>query len=125
MLDENHKSLGETRATIFGSCLLIVLLLVMAPPVLAAEDDGVEQGKILATARAKGNCLARHRFDDGELPGNLGPHILGGTAMGFGGVLALGCTIGQGVTGMSTLALGSLLSLISIIFGSALAMKVQ
>jgi uncharacterized membrane protein YedE/YeeE len=43
--------------------------------------------------------------------------------MGFGGVLALGCTIGQAITGMSTLALGSLLTLISIIFGSALTMK--
>jgi uncharacterized membrane protein YedE/YeeE len=52
-------------------------------------------------------------------------HIQGGILMGFGGVLALGCTIGQGITGMSTLALGSLLSLISIIFGSALTMKIQ
>ena len=52
-------------------------------------------------------------------------HMLGGVFMGFGGVLALGCTIGQGVSGMSTLALGSLLSLISIIFGSALTMKTE
>jgi uncharacterized membrane protein YedE/YeeE len=52
-------------------------------------------------------------------------HMLGGAFMGFGGVLALGCTIGQGVTGMSTLALGSLLSLFSIVFGSALTMKVE
>jgi len=52
-------------------------------------------------------------------------HMLGGAFMGFGGVLALGCTIGQGITGMSTLALGSLLSLVSIIFGSALTMKVD
>ena len=52
-------------------------------------------------------------------------HIFGGIAMGFGGVLALGCTIGQGVTGMSTLASGSLLSLVSIIFGSALTMKIE
>jgi hypothetical protein len=52
-------------------------------------------------------------------------HLFGGIFMGFGGVLALGCTIGQGVTGMSTLALGSLLSLISIVFGSALAMKIE
>ena len=52
-------------------------------------------------------------------------HIVGGILMGFGGVLALGCTIGQGVTGMSTLALGSLMALASIIFGSALTMKVQ
>lgn len=52
-------------------------------------------------------------------------HMIGGVFMGFGGVLALGCTIGQGITGMSTLALGSLLSLISIIFGSALTMKID
>lgn len=50
-------------------------------------------------------------------------HITGGIAMGFGGVLALGCTIGQGITGMSTLALGALLTLVSIVFGSALTMK--
>ena len=50
-------------------------------------------------------------------------HILGGIFMGFGGVLAMGCTIGQAITGMSTLALGSLLTLVSIIFGSALTMK--
>jgi uncharacterized membrane protein YedE/YeeE len=52
-------------------------------------------------------------------------HIAGGIAMGFGGVLALGCTIGQGITGLSTLAFGSLLTLLSIIFGSALTMKVE
>ncbi len=52
-------------------------------------------------------------------------HILGAVLMGFGGVLAMGCTIGQGITGMSTLALGSLMALVSIIFGSALTIKVQ
>jgi len=52
-------------------------------------------------------------------------HIYGGILMGFGGVLAMGCTVGQGITGMSTLALGSLMTLVSIIFGSALTMKVE
>jgi len=52
-------------------------------------------------------------------------HIFGGMLMGFGGVLAMGCTVGQGITGMSTLALGSLMALVSIIFGSALTMKVD
>jgi uncharacterized membrane protein YedE/YeeE len=51
--------------------------------------------------------------------------IIGGVAMGFGGVLALGCTIGQGVTGMSTLALGSLMALVSIIAGSVVKLKIQ
>ena len=52
-------------------------------------------------------------------------HIIGGAFMGFGGGLALCCTIGQGITGMTTLAFGSMLTLISIIFGSALTMKVE
>jgi uncharacterized membrane protein YedE/YeeE len=45
--------------------------------------------------------------------------------MGTGGVLAMGCTLGQGVTGVSTLALGSILAVSSIVFGSALTMKVE
>ena len=52
-------------------------------------------------------------------------HFIGAVLMGFGGVLALGCTVGQGITGMSTLAVGSILAFISIIFGSAMTMKIQ
>ncbi|MCF6337557.1 MAG: YeeE/YedE family protein [Gammaproteobacteria bacterium] len=52
-------------------------------------------------------------------------HIIGAVLMGFGGVLALGCTIGQGITGVSTLAAGSFLALVAIVFGSAITMKVQ
>jgi uncharacterized membrane protein YedE/YeeE len=52
-------------------------------------------------------------------------HLVGAILMGFGGVLAMGCTIGQGITGVSTLAVGSILTLISIVFGSALTMKIQ
>ncbi|MDQ1363740.1 MAG: uncharacterized protein QG652_1602 [Pseudomonadota bacterium] len=50
-------------------------------------------------------------------------HLAGGLLMGTGGVLAMGCTIGQGITGSSTLALGSFLALGSIIFGSAITIK--
>ena len=52
-------------------------------------------------------------------------HFVGAILMGVGGVLAMGCTIGQGITGASTLALGSFMALGSIIFGSALTMKIQ
>lgn len=52
-------------------------------------------------------------------------HVAGGVLMGCGGFLAMGCTIGQGVTGVSTLALGSFLALGSMILGSAITMKVR
>ena len=52
-------------------------------------------------------------------------HAVGGVLMGIGGVLSMGCTIGQAVSGVSTLALGSILTFVAIVFGSALTMKVQ
>lgn len=52
-------------------------------------------------------------------------HVAGGALIGIGGVLAMGCTIGQGVTGVSTLALGSFLALASIVAGAAATMKYQ
>ena len=52
-------------------------------------------------------------------------HFIGAIFMGVGGILALGCTIGQGVTGVSTLAIGSFLAFGSIVLGSAITMKVQ
>mgnify|MGYP001164638111 CR=1 FL=1 len=56
---------------------------------------------------------------------DLKRHLAGAVLMGFGGVTALGCTIGQGLTGVSTLAVGSFLSFFSIIAGAALTMKFQ
>ncbi len=52
-------------------------------------------------------------------------HMIGGILIGIGGVLSLGCTIGQGVSGVSTLAIGSVVTLISIIFGASLMMKIE
>ena len=52
-------------------------------------------------------------------------HIVGGVLMGFGGVTALGCTIGQAITGFSTLALGSIITFVAIVAGSAATMKWQ
>jgi len=52
-------------------------------------------------------------------------HFVGALLMGFGGVLGLGCTIGQGITGISTLAIGSFIAFGGIVLGSALTMKVQ
>ena len=52
-------------------------------------------------------------------------HIIGGTLMGFGGVTAMGCTIGQGVTGFSTLSIGSIITFVGIVAGAAATMKFE
>jgi len=50
-------------------------------------------------------------------------HLSGATLMGIGGVLAMGCTIGQGLSGMSTLALASPVALAGLILGGIIGLK--
>ncbi len=50
-------------------------------------------------------------------------HLLGAAMMGVGGVLAMGCTFGQGLTGMSTLALSSVIALVSICIGGVWGLR--
>ncbi|MDG2076946.1 MAG: YeeE/YedE family protein [Arenicellales bacterium] len=52
-------------------------------------------------------------------------HLMAGVLMGFGGVLALGCTVGQGVAGISTLSMGAVLATGAIMLGSVLTTKMQ
>lgn len=72
-----------------------------------------------AFAAACGSRTLRADAFDG--PGHLGRYLLGGALMGFGGVLALGCTIGAGLSGLSTLSFGSLLASTGIVTGAVLA----
>ena len=52
-------------------------------------------------------------------------HAVGGALMGIGGVLSMGCTFGQAITGISTLAIGSILTFLAIVIGAAGTMKYQ
>jgi len=72
-------------------------------------------------------ALASHKFRwegfrDAEDTAN---HLVGAALMGFGGITALGCTIGQGISGFSTLALGSIMTFLAIVAGAAATMKWQ
>lgn len=58
-------------------------------------------------------------------PEDTANHLIGGTLMGIGGVIALGCTVGQGLSGLSTLAVGSLIAFLSIIVGAVAALYYQ
>jgi len=78
-----------------------------------ATVGGMLVGAFIA-AQASGSFRLEAFSDRADLLRHLG----GAAMMGIGGVFALGCTIGQGVTGLSTLAIGSLLAVASIIAGA-------
>lgn len=52
-------------------------------------------------------------------------HLIGAALMGFGGVVAMGCTVGQGISGFSTLALGSIVTFAAIVAGATGMLKFQ
>ena len=56
---------------------------------------------------------------------DTGNHLVGALSMGVGGVTALGCTVGQGLSGVSTLSLGSFIALVAIIAGAVVALRWQ
>jgi hypothetical protein len=56
---------------------------------------------------------------------DLAHHLLGAVLMGVGGVTAMGCTIGQGVSGISTLSLNAITAVLGIGIGAWLAFKYQ
>jgi uncharacterized protein len=65
------------------------------------------------------------RWEYFNSPQDMFRHIVGAVLMGFGGITAAGCTIGQAVTGVSTLAVSSFIVFFGIVAGAAVTMKVQ
>ena len=60
--------------------VFVVLTLAFALPLVAESDDDAEAriqaGKEIAFDRRKGNCLACHAIEGGELAGNYGPPLI-------------------------------------------------
>jgi hypothetical protein len=81
---------------------------------------GIVLGSLIHTLMA-----GRFRIEGFRTAEDTGNHLIGAALMGFGGVVAMGCTFGQGITGFSTLALGSIVTFFSMVGGSAAAMKYQ
>jgi uncharacterized protein len=78
-------------------------------------------------AGAAGMALATRTFRWEGFGGieDVGNHLAGAVLMGVGGVTAMGCTIGQGLSGLSTLAIGSFVAVAGIVVGAVLAIRYQ
>lgn len=63
------------------------------------------------------------RWEACEDPSELGRQIFGAFLMGFGGVTALGCSVGQGLSAFSLLSYGAPVTLAAIVAGAALGLR--
>jgi uncharacterized protein len=80
---------------------------------------------VIAGSAAVAVARRRFRWEGFANTPDLGHHLAGGVLMGVGGVTALGCSIGQGVTGISTLSLTSMVAAAAMIAGAVAGVKYQ
>lgn len=80
---------------------------------------------VLAGATLNALLSGRFRWEGFGDTEDTANHLVGATLMGFGGVTAMGCTIGQGLSGVSMLALGSFITLAAIIAGAVAGLHYQ
>ncbi len=78
---------------------------------------------MVAGAAAHALAAGRFRWEGFGSLADLRSQLIGAVLMGFGGVTALGCTIGQGLTGVSTLAIGSFVAIATIVVGCVATLK--
>ena len=78
----------------------------------------------LAGALAASLAMGRFRFASFSDTSDMLRNLLGAALMGIGGVMALGCTVGQAITGVSTLAIGSFLTFGAIVAGGFWGLRV-
>ena len=78
---------------------------------------------VLAGAATAAQLTRTARWEGFNNPSHLAKTAIGGVLMGFGGLLAAGCSLGQGVSGVSTLAWATGPAVLGIVVGALLALK--
>jgi uncharacterized protein len=80
-------------------------------------------GGVVAGSAIYALSAGRFRWEGFASLADLRDQLIGAVLMGFGGVTALGCTVGQGLSGLSTLAIGSFIAVAGIVAGSVAMLK--
>ncbi len=106
---ESFTFVGPVGETLY----YVMLSTALQPDFPVGAVLGVVAGAFLA-ARSNGTF----KWEVSSSAGDMKRRLLGAFMMGVGGVTALGCSVGQGVTGLSTLSIGSVLATVSIIVGA-------
>ena len=80
---------------------------------------------VVVGAAAHALATRQFRWEGFRTTEDLANHLIGAVLMGVGGVTALGCTIGQGLSGVSNLSLTSFTAVAGIVAGAVVALKYQ
>ena len=120
-----NSKLAESFSFVAPFGYTLELLMLWTDKSLAVSFGIAAALGVIAGSLAYALLSRTFRLEGFASPVDTRNHIIGGVLMGFGGVTALGCTIGQGITGISTLAAGSIISLCAMIAGAVVTLRYQ
>ena len=115
----------ESMSFIAPAAYLLELLMLWSDKSLGITFGITVALGVIAGSFASAVATRTFRWEGFYSAEDTAMHIVGGILMGAGGVLATGCTIGQGITGLSTLAVGSIIATGGIVAGCWATLKVQ
>jgi uncharacterized protein len=92
------------------------------------QNTTLSFGVVLCLGAVLGSLMSsklrgEFRLESFDNARELRNHLLGGVLMGVGGVTALGCSLGQGVTGLAMLSAGSFIAVGGIVLGALLVLR--
>jgi uncharacterized membrane protein YedE/YeeE len=118
----NSRTL-ESLSFVGPMAYLLELLMLWTDKSLHASFGIVTVLGVVAGSAAHALSTGRVRWEGFASLTDMRNQLAGAVLMGFGGVTAMGCTIGQGLTGVSTLAIGSLLAVAGIVGGCVVTLR--
>jgi uncharacterized membrane protein YedE/YeeE len=118
----NSRTL-ESLSFVGPLAYLLELLMLWTDKSLHASFGIVTVLGVVAGSAAHALSSGHFRWEGFASLTDMRNQLAGAVLMGFGGVTAMGCTIGQGLTGVSTLAIGSLLAVAAIVGGCVATLR--
>jgi uncharacterized protein len=80
---------------------------------------------VVAGSHVSARLRGEFRVESFRTREDLTQSLLGGVLMGFGGVTALGCSVGNGVTGVALLSAGAFLAVAGMVAGALVALRLH
>ena len=118
----NSRTL-ESLSFVGPLAYLLELLMLWTDKSLRVSFGIVTVLGVVAGSAAHALSSGRFRWEGFASLTDMRNQLIGAVLMGFGGVTAMGCTIGQGLTGVSTLAIGSMIAVAGIVGGSVVTLR--
>jgi hypothetical protein len=113
----------ESLSFVAPLAYLLELLMLWTDTSLHATFGIASVAGVVLGSAAYSVAAGKFRWEGFASFDDLRNQLLGAVLMGFGGVTALGCTIGQGLSGLSTMAIGSFIAVTGIVAGSVATLK--